>query len=342
LIAAPLAPSAPIVPVAAPAPAPVPAPAPERAPEPQEEDNDIVVRIPIRRGSRFQRRFGAAVIAAAVLMLASVAVAAGGKRVWAVLFTPAQEVETPAPQEPAPLPKKSSKKGVKSKNVAAPAKPEATDEETTSDETTDEQIVLPSNVVAPVHTANDAPVAPVACVPAPAPVAPPTLAPARISSTQAVSPPPAVVPAPIAPIAPVVPAPAVAPAPQAQDTTAAALFSDANSARRRGDHKAAIALYTDLTDKHDAAPEAAAARIALGRMLLDDGDAASALPLFDRYLRDGDGSLREEAMVGRARAFEKLGRNYDELAAWNRLLASYPQSVHKAHAEARLEELKSR
>jgi hypothetical protein len=275
-----------------------------------------------------------------------VAVAAGGKRVWAVLFTTSQEVEAPAPQEPAPAPakKSSSKKAAHPKSVAAPTMPETTDEEQTTDETSapprDEEPVAPEHVHEaaptgesfPVHSANEAApvaVAPVACVPVP-PAAP--------------VPPPAAVRIERARVAQPVGQSSVAPAAQAaaQDATAAALFSDANAARRRGDHRAAIALYRDLTDKHDGAPEAAAARIALGRMLLDDGDAASALPLFDRYLGDGDGSLREEAMVGRAHAFEKLGRNYDELAAWNRLLASYPQSVHKAHAEARLEALKAR
>lgn len=120
---------------------------------------------------------------------------------------------------------------------------------------------------------------------------------------------------------------------------AAALFGSANDARRHGEHGRAASLYRDLLARHPSAPEANATRVALGRLLLDDGDAAGALPLFETYLRGGDGALREEAMVGRARALDRLGRATDERAAWSTLLTSYPQSIHAARAHGRLEEL---
>jgi len=119
------------------------------------------------------------------------------------------------------------------------------------------------------------------------------------------------------------------------------MFSTANDARRRGDHAAAAKLYQDLLSQYPTAPEAPATRIAMGRMMLDDGNAQGALAMFDQYLNDGNGSLREEAMSGRARAFEHLGRTDMEREAWEKLLASYPQSVHTAHAEARIKALSS-
>jgi hypothetical protein len=286
------------------------------------------------RGSRFQRRFGAAVIAAAVLMLASVAVAAGGTRVWAAIFTPApEETATPALSAAVPPAPKKKSAGHHSKAVQAPAPNEAQESNTTDSEGADSRTdgndqagQIAGQVLAP----------PTACAPVPLPAPPPA--------------PPA---AP--PVLPLAHATRVS-APLSQygqnglgvndnapvASPANAMFSDANNARRSGDHATAVKLYRDLLDKHGTAPEAGPGRLALARMLLDDGDAASALPLFDRYLGDGGGELREEAMVGRARSFEKLGRTDDERAAWKVLLASYPQSVHTAHAEARLAELKAR
>jgi hypothetical protein len=117
---------------------------------------------------------------------------------------------------------------------------------------------------------------------------------------------------------------------------AAELFSRAASARGNGDHAQATALYREIVDKHAGAPEVAPARLALARMLLDDGDAASALPLFDAYLQSEGNPLREEALFGRARALEALHRDDEERAAWTALLAAYPQTIHAARAHARL------
>jgi hypothetical protein len=71
-------------------------------------------------------------------------------------------------------------------------------------------------------------------------------------------------------------------------------------------------------------------------MYLDDGDAGRALSAFDGYLATGAGSLREEAMVGRARALERLGRSAEEHAAWAALLERFPQTIHAERARGRL------
>jgi len=130
---------------------------------------------------------------------------------------------------------------------------------------------------------------------------------------------------------------AVAPEVHAQEIpSASAVFADANAARRRGDHRVAAELYQALLRDHPASAEATAARATLGRMYLDDGDAANALAAFDGYLATADGSLREEAMVGRARALERLGRRAEEHAAWDAVLARFPQSIHGDRARGRL------
>jgi TolA-binding protein len=127
-----------------------------------------------------------------------------------------------------------------------------------------------------------------------------------------------------------------APSVETPGVSASAAFADANAARRRGDHHAAADLYTELLRGHPTSAEATAARAMLGRMYLDDGDAGRALSAFDGYLATGAGSLREEAMVGRARALERLGRSAEEHAAWAALLERFPQTIHAERARGRL------
>jgi TolA-binding protein len=304
--------------------------------------------VPIRPTWRSRRRVGIAMVAAAaVLMLASVAVAARGTHVWAVIFAPSA-AETPAPgpaATPAPTstPKRVSKKGSAQPSQAAREGQEPDDVGTSepSDESTapsPSSLSLPVNVPSsPVIPAPVSIPAPTACAPVPVQAAP-VFAPQAPSSARALR--DSALPAygtgsaRSAGSADVVSAPGSA--------AAAVLFTAANDARRRGDHAAAARLYQDLISQHGTALESGMARVAMARMLLDDGDAQGALPLFEKYLEDGGGSLREEAMFGRARANQKLGRGDLEREAWEKLLASYPQSVHSAHAEARIKELSSR
>ena len=132
-----------------------------------------------------------------------------------------------------------------------------------------------------------------------------------------------------------VPLASSAPADATPPASASTLFSEAGDARRRGAYDDAERLYGELAQRFPQSPEALNAHAILARLLLDRGDAAGALVHFDAYLRSGAGSLREEAMVGRALALERLGRTSDEAAAWNALLDAYPQSVHAARARAR-------
>lgn len=115
-------------------------------------------------------------------------------------------------------------------------------------------------------------------------------------------------------------------------------FQQANEARRAGQHARAAEAYRGLIARYPGSAEAPASLVALGRMLLDDGDAPGALRCFDDYLRRG-GGLGEDVMLGRALALQHLGRSDDESAAWSALLASYPGSVHAMRARRRLLEL---
>ncbi len=141
---------------------------------------------------------------------------------------------------------------------------------------------------------------------------------------------------------------AVAPAPQPKPSTTiepekaalgpAELFSRANDARRASDTARAIALHEELQSKFPDSREASTSRVALGRLLLDRaGDPARARALFDRYLdRDPSGPLAEEARVGRALAFMRLGDRDAERSAWREVLERHPGSVHAERARQRL------
>ncbi len=139
-----------------------------------------------------------------------------------------------------------------------------------------------------------------------------------------------------APSVPRIPVAPTTPPPPAESPGLA--FQIANEARRAGQHARAAEGYRALVARYPGSAEASASLVALGRMLLDDGDAPGALECFDGYLRHG-GAEGEDVMLGRALALQHLGRRDDESGAWTALLSSYPGSVHAARARRRLTDL---
>jgi TolA-binding protein len=123
-------------------------------------------------------------------------------------------------------------------------------------------------------------------------------------------------------------------------SSAAALFSAANLARRRGAHVEANALYQKLRKEFPVAPQTILSFALTGRLRLQSLDAASALREFDQYLRlSPSGSLSQEALQGRAEALRLLGRRHEEVLAWRELIRRYPDSLYRQAAEVRLREL---
>jgi hypothetical protein len=133
-----------------------------------------------------------------------------------------------------------------------------------------------------------------------------------------------------------------APSPRAAARSATALFAAANVARREGEVGKAARLYRELVRRHARTPEGLVARVTFGRLLLDRlGDARGALREFDAYLGDAEqGTLREEALIGRALALGKLGRAREERKAWTALLAAFPKTGYAERAKARATELR--
>jgi TolA-binding protein len=128
----------------------------------------------------------------------------------------------------------------------------------------------------------------------------------------------------------------------AATSTPADLFRDANASRRAGDVDHAVVLYSALVTRYADTPEALAARVSLGRVLLDRrDDPAGALAQFDAYLRStsSDGALAEEARLGRALVFQRQGRQEEERRAWHELLERHPDSLYASRARERLRAL---
>jgi hypothetical protein len=159
---------------------------------------------------------------------------------------------------------------------------------------------------------------------------------------------PAVQPEPVAepprkrrPAASAAPAPIPAPAPTVvEEPTAASLFSEANTVRRSGDLRKAIALYQNLRQRFPASSQAMLSAISVGDLLLAESDAAGAITAYGAYLRGvPQGTLTEEALYGRARGLRVLGRNAEERQTWEELVQRFPRSAYQPLASRRLREL---
>jgi len=132
--------------------------------------------------------------------------------------------------------------------------------------------------------------------------------------------------------------PAVAPTPP---ESAASLFAAANAARRDGELRRAVALYEALRAAFPDSAEARVSAISRGDLLLRLEEPARALRAFDAYLSEGGGgSLREEALFGRARCARKLGDDAGERSSWSRLVQEFPSSAYGPVARQRLGELR--
>lgn len=134
-------------------------------------------------------------------------------------------------------------------------------------------------------------------------------------------------------------APAATSAAEASATRAdpaAALFADANRARRDGNLDRAVGLYRTLQSRYPNSSESELSRALLAQLLLDRGNPEAALAGFDRYLVDDSPALGAEALVGRARALEQLGKSRQAAAAWRQVQSRFPGSVHARLAATRL------
>jgi len=154
--------------------------------------------------------------------------------------------------------------------------------------------------------------------------------------------PPAPPPQHIAKPAPVVAAVRPRAVEEAPPLSADQLFASANEARRHGDPTQAVRLYRQLQQQFAGTREETTSRVLLARLLLDRGEEiGQSLALFARYLGETpNGTLAEEARLGRALALQRLGHAHEERQAWQELLTYHPNTIHAERARKRLDELR--
>ena len=122
--------------------------------------------------------------------------------------------------------------------------------------------------------------------------------------------------------------------------TPAALFAEANGVRRTGEVRKAIGLYQALRQRFPGSEEARLSAISQGDLLLTEGEPAKAIAAYAAYLRAVPrGSLTEEALFGKARGLELLGRSREERETWQELAQRFPRSAYQPAARRRLREL---
>lgn len=119
------------------------------------------------------------------------------------------------------------------------------------------------------------------------------------------------------------------------------LLARARRARLDGDWDGSAAAYEALISTHRDTPEAATCLVSLGQLQLEQLDRpADALEAFRQYLAlEERGPLAEEAAWGGAAALRQLGRDDEERAALESLLADHPTGMYSDEARTRLGEL---
>ena len=114
-------------------------------------------------------------------------------------------------------------------------------------------------------------------------------------------------------------------------------FSEGNRLRRGGDVARAAQIYRRLALDCPGSSEALTSHVLLGRISLDRlANPAAALTEFNEDLAHGHGSLREDALIGRALALGRLRRSAEERSAWEVLLREYPDSMYAEKAREKL------
>jgi TolA-binding protein len=121
-------------------------------------------------------------------------------------------------------------------------------------------------------------------------------------------------------------------------TDAAQLFDRATEATRRGDDEAALSAFEALRRGFPSSREAKASWVLAGRLQLDRSQPALALECFDHYLdAPGSAPLVPEALLGRATALERLGREAEAREQHRDIVRRFPRSSAAMQARARLD-----
>jgi hypothetical protein len=137
--------------------------------------------------------------------------------------------------------------------------------------------------------------------------------------------------------------PAVQAEPGAETVSATAgILSDARRLMRGNRFAEAAERYEALRAGYPQSPAAHTVLVSLAELQLDElGRPGEALRNLDLYLREGGGTLVEEARQARIRALRQLGRRAGEAEAISEFLYEHPRSFEAAALRRRLAELEA-
>jgi hypothetical protein len=131
--------------------------------------------------------------------------------------------------------------------------------------------------------------------------------------------------------------------PSAETVSATAgILSDARRLMRGNRFAEAAERYEALRAAYPQSPEAHTVLVSLAELQLDElGRPGEALRNLDLYLREGGGTLVEEARQARIRALRQLGRRAGEAEAISEFLYEHPRSFEAAALRRRLTEIEA-
>lgn len=120
--------------------------------------------------------------------------------------------------------------------------------------------------------------------------------------------------------------PAESPVPSKASPHAKQLVEEALSQRRSGDYDAAAVTYRRLISSHPSSTEASNALVSLGQLeLVNLADPSAAAIHFGSYLaRSPSGILAQEARLGKVRAYDRMGDDYQVIQASGEYLRAHP------------------
>jgi predicted Zn-dependent protease len=120
------------------------------------------------------------------------------------------------------------------------------------------------------------------------------------------------------------------------------MLTEARRLMRRNRFAEAAERYEALRAAYPDSPEAQAVLVSLAELQLDQlAQPGEALRNLNLYLRQGGGTLAEEARQARIRALRQLGRRAGEAEAIAEFLYEHPRSFEAAALRARLAELEA-
>lgn len=120
------------------------------------------------------------------------------------------------------------------------------------------------------------------------------------------------------------------------------LLEEARTAKREKAWEQAVSAYLLAGQLYGTSPMGACAYVTAGTIQLERLNSPSAsLKSFEKYIEQGDETLRQEALLGKARALGQMGKSREELQTLTMFIQAFPDSFHARRVQARMDALQT-